>query len=346
MKVNGDLKLGGEMKFNILKFYLMLFFVIVGISCSGPNISIEGDIVHEGSVAKIDSDYVLGPGDRIQITYFFGTEVGEKEYTLEVGDVLEVEFYYHPEVNKTVTIRPDGKISLARKGDIRAAGLTTRELKEQITSLYSDTFKDPLVTITLIEFNQALKAFREAVTSDRFGHSKMVLIRPDGSANFFHIEQDVPAAGLSLSQLQSIVLGKYKNQFDNLKVTMALESTDSNLVYVSGQVLKPDTYQLVQPTTVAQILSQAGINWETAALDSIVVVSRRSDGRPAGRLVDLNKVIGDGNIGQDIMLKRFDIVYVPKNKITQLNVFVDQYLSKIVPDWARFGAVYRLDSKD
>jgi protein involved in polysaccharide export with SLBB domain len=124
---------------------------------------------------------------------------------------------------------------------------------------------------------------------------------------------------------------------------MALESTGSNLVYVSGQVLKPDTYQLTQPTTVTQIVSRAGINWETAALDSIVVVSRGPNGRPIGRLVSVNQVISEGNIAQDIFLKRFDIVYVPQNKISRLNTFIEQYLSNIVPDWVRFSAVYRLD---
>ena len=328
---------------SFLMLCLTLCLLMACISCSGPNISIKEDTVYEGPVAKIDREYVLGPGDQIQVTYFFGTEVSRKEYVLEVGDVLEVQFYYHPESNKTVTIRPDGKISLARKGEIRAAGLTTTQLIASITSLYRDTYKDPLVTISLIEFNQALRAFQEAVTSDRFGHSKMVLIRPDGNANFFHIDEDIPAAGLSLPELQSMVLKRYKDQFDNLKVTMALESADSNLVYVSGQVLKPDTYQLTQPTTVTQILSRAGINWETAALDSIVVVSRGPDGRPIGRLVSVNQVISEGNIGQDIFLKRFDIVYVPQNKIAQLNTFIDQYLSNIVPDWAGFSLVYRIN---
>ena len=302
--------------------YVTFCLLMACISCSGPNISLKEDTAYEGPVAEIDREYLLGPGDQIQATYFFGTEVSSREYVLEAGDVLEVQFYYHPESNKTVTIRPDGKIALARKGDIRAAGLTTRQLSASITALYSDTYKDPLVTITLIEFNQALRAFKEAVTSDRAGHSKTVLIRPDGNTNFYHIEEDIPAAGRSLPELQTMVLKHYRDQFDNLRVSLALQSTDSNLVYVSGQVRKPDTYRLIQPTTVTQILSQAGIVWETARLDSIVVVSRGPEGRPIGRIVDVNQVVSKGNIGQDIYLKRFDIVYVPQNRIARLNTFI------------------------
>ena len=99
-----------------------------------------------------------------------------------------------------------------------------------------------------------------------------------------------------------------------------LENTNSNLVYVNGEVRKPDSYQLVQPTTVTQILSQAGIIWENAKLSSVLVISRSPDGRPMGRLVNLSKVVGEGNIGHDVMLKRFDIVYVPRNAITNANL--------------------------
>jgi polysaccharide export outer membrane protein len=328
-------------------FKLAMFFLTLCtyVSCSDVNVSIREDTTFEEPVVKIQPGYVLGPGDTVQITYFFGTQQIEKEYTLEVGDVMNVEFYYHPEINSTATIRPDGKITLARKGDIQAAGLTTRQLVKNISTLYGDVFKDPLVTITLVEFNQALKGFKEAVTSDRFGHSKIFLIRPDGYANLFHLESEILAAGHTLSQLKSVVEAVYRKKFVGLAVSLALESTGGNLVYVSGEVRKPDAYRLVQPTTVSQILSRAGIIYENAELSSVIVVSRSPEGKPIGRVVDLNKVIGEGNIGNDVLLNRFDVVYVPKNKITKVNVWVSQYLTNVVPDWLRLSFVYSLGGK-
>jgi polysaccharide export outer membrane protein len=335
------------MTIQIFKTLFLLLVAGIYASCStGPSISLEKETVHEGPVVQAASDYILGPGDTVQVTYFFGTQKIDKEYILEVGDELEIEFFYHPEINKTVKIRPDGKITLARKGDITAAGLTTRQLNENITSLYSDIFKDPMVTITLVEFNQALQGFKEAVRSDNFGQSKQFLVRPDGYANLFHLENDIRAAGFTLPQLKTVIEEEYYKKFSGLTISLALVNTNSNLVYVSGQVARPGTITLIQPTTVAQIVSQAGILWENAALDSIVVVSRSPDGRPVGRLVNLNKVVGEGNIGHDIWLKRFDVVYVPKNTITKVNVWVDQYLSGVVPDWLRFNVGYGLGSKD
>lgn len=325
------------------KLLSMLLVVGIAVSCTtDPKISIKENTVHETSVAPISLDYVLGPGDGLEVTYFFGTQTMEREYTLQIGDVISVEFFYHTDNNKTVTIGPDGKITLARQGEIDAAGLTTRQLTEKITRLYGKVFKDPIVTITLIEFNQALKGFKDAVTSDRRGHSKFILIRPDGYASFFYLDQDVRVAGLTIPQLRDIVAEEYNRKFGGIAISLALENTNSNLVYVSGQVAKPDAYQLVQPTTVTQVLSKAGIIWENSDLSSVIVVSRDTEGRPVGRIVDVNKVIGEGNIGNDVLLRRFDVVFVPKNTITNVNVWINQYLSKVVPDWMRLSFIYSL----
>jgi len=324
----------------------MLTVLLLFVSCSDVKVSITEDTFHEEPAAPVGSDYVIGPGDTLQITYFFGTQPTEKEYVLEVGDVIEVQFYYHAEVNRTATIHPDGNISLARKGEIRAAGLSTQELQEKISNLYSDVFKDPLVSITLVEFNQALKGFKEAITSDRAGHTKLVLVRPDGYISLFHIDQDIRAAGRTLPQLRTIVAQKYQKRFDSLAISLAMQTTGSNLVYVSGEVRSPASYQLIQPTTVSQILSQAGIVWENAALSGIILISRSSEGKPIGRVVDMNKVIGEGNIGNDILLKRFDIVYVPKNKVTQANIFVLQYIDNMLPENVRMTFGYGLGGKD
>jgi polysaccharide export outer membrane protein len=330
----------------ILKLFLIPAVLLLFVSCSDVKVSITEDTLHEESPVATESAYLVGPGDILQITYFFGTQPIEQEYTLEVGDIIEVQFYYHAEVNRTATIHPDGNISLARKGEIRAAGLTTQELQEKISNLYSDVFKDPLVNITLIEFNQALKGFKEAITSDRQGHSKMILVRPDGYISLFHIKKDILASGSTLPQLQTLVAQKYQKHFDSLAVSLALETTGSNLVYVNGEVRSPDSYQLIQPTTVSQILSRAGIIWENAALSSIILISRSSEGKPVGRVVDMNKIIGKGNIGNDILLKRFDIVYVPKNTITKANIFVLQYIDNMLPENVRLTFGYGLGGKD
>src|SRR5213592_1811775 len=40
----------------------------------------------------------------------------EDRYTLHPGDVLDVQYRYTPEFNQTLTVQPDGYISLHRQG--------------------------------------------------------------------------------------------------------------------------------------------------------------------------------------------------------------------------------------
>jgi len=329
---------------NLIGFFLF-FILFPVISCTSPQINITEDTVHDQHVANVTDEYLLGPGDALDITYFFGVKQSDKEYVLQIGDIIDIEFYYHPDNNKRVTILPDGKITLARKGDIQAAGFTISQLRHKITQLYSDTFIDPIVTINLKEFNQALNKFRDAILSERLGQSKLILVQPDGFITLPQIEGNIKAAGLSLPQINVIISKKYRQKFDSLSVSLELVNTNSFLVYISGEVLRPNSYKLIGPTTVSQILSQAGLNWDTAELSSIIVVSRSPEGKAVGRVVDLTKVIGEGNIGNDILLKRFDLVYVPKNRITKVNLWVSQYLSNIVPDWVRFNFTYSLGGK-
>jgi protein involved in polysaccharide export with SLBB domain len=74
------------------------------------------------------------------------------EYRLGYGDVVEIKFFYTPEYNETVTIRPDGYISLQRVGDIYVAGKTASELDQYITATYGEILQRPDVTVLVRQF--------------------------------------------------------------------------------------------------------------------------------------------------------------------------------------------------
>lgn len=189
------------------------------------------------------------------------------DYVLGTGDILKIEFSYSQNLNRQLTIRPDGKITLPLKGETMAAGITPAELNKKITSLYADTLKDPVITVSVEGFNK------------------------------------------------------------------------SNLVYVMGEVQRPDYYQMESPTTVTQILARAGVISSTANLNSILVISRGEEGKPVGKLVNVNEVLKKANLDYDVVLKKYDIVYVPKTSIAKANQFVDQYINRMVPNLFRFNYV-------
>jgi len=73
-------------------------------------------------------------------------------YIIRPGDQLDIKFFYNPELNESVTVRPDGKISLQLVDEVQAAGLEPAELDAKLTEAYSQELKKPMVTVIVRSF--------------------------------------------------------------------------------------------------------------------------------------------------------------------------------------------------
>jgi polysaccharide export outer membrane protein len=73
-------------------------------------------------------------------------------YRLQPSDVLEVRFRFSPEFNETVSVQPDGFITLQVTGDLKVAGFTVPEATQEIVQKSAKVLHDPEVTIALKEF--------------------------------------------------------------------------------------------------------------------------------------------------------------------------------------------------
>ncbi|HQJ10087.1 MAG TPA: polysaccharide biosynthesis/export family protein, partial [Deltaproteobacteria bacterium] len=74
------------------------------------------------------------------------------EYVLQPYDSLEIKFFYNPELNDTVTIRPEGKISLQMIDEVRAAGLTPAQLDDLLTQKYGLLLNRVMITVIVRTF--------------------------------------------------------------------------------------------------------------------------------------------------------------------------------------------------
>lgn len=77
-----------------------------------------------------------------------------KEYVLAPSDQIEVNVRRMPEVSRMESIRPDGLITLPLVNDVQAAGLTPRELAEDLTKKLSARLINPEVTVIPIKVRQ------------------------------------------------------------------------------------------------------------------------------------------------------------------------------------------------
>src|SRR5256886_17449895 len=79
------------------------------------------------------------------------TTVTEERYRLQPGDVLEIQYRYSPEFNQTVTVQPDGYITLEVGGDLKVAGMTVDQMRQAILKKAGTRLQDPIATVILKE---------------------------------------------------------------------------------------------------------------------------------------------------------------------------------------------------
>lgn len=73
------------------------------------------------------------------------------EYRIGIEDVLDISVWNVAELQQTVPVRPDGKVSLPLVNDIVAAGLTPMELRKLLTERIGAYVQNPDVSVVVRE---------------------------------------------------------------------------------------------------------------------------------------------------------------------------------------------------
>jgi polysaccharide biosynthesis/export protein len=73
-----------------------------------------------------------------------------QDYIIGIEDVLAINVWKEPELTiKDVVVRPDGKISLPLIGDLKADGLSVKQLQGTIAEKLKEFITAPVVTVTV-----------------------------------------------------------------------------------------------------------------------------------------------------------------------------------------------------
>lgn len=78
----------------------------------------------------------------------------EERYVLHSGDVLDIQYRYTPEFNQTVTVQPDGFISLEIGGDVKVAGRNLEQVRNVILAKAQTRLASPELNVVLKEFQK------------------------------------------------------------------------------------------------------------------------------------------------------------------------------------------------
>ena len=93
----------------------------------------QGEYVGPARLAHVPQ-YHLRVDDIIRMIYGLTGEPSSKPYSLAVGDIVQIESNGDPKIARSVTIQPDGMVTLRDLGQVRAAGLNLEDLRKDLDS--------------------------------------------------------------------------------------------------------------------------------------------------------------------------------------------------------------------
>jgi len=152
------------------------------------------------------------------------------------------------------------------------------------------------------------------------------VVRPDGRISVFPLG-DVVAAGRTPTELEAALVDLLSAEFKAPRIVVEVVEFAGNQVHVLGRVRSPNSFPAAPYMTVLQAITAAGGFEDDAARNSVIVFHR--DGSRTVRVsrLRLHDGIKSGHLEIDMPLSRFDIVYVPRSTIGNINVFTKQFFT-------------------
>ena len=287
-----------------------------------------GQATYRDEVVYLGRDYLLSPGDELEIIYHTAVEL-QDQYRLAIGDQIRVEMFNAPQLDRTLDVRPDGRVTVPFVGDIEAFGLAPADLAKRIDEAYSKLLKNPKSTVTLIRYGQRIRDLKDAIKTAARGQSRLTVVGPDGRITLPLIKP-ILAAGKTIEQAEREIEAAYARVIPGMQTSSVLLNPKGNLVYVYGAVQKPGFFELRGPTTVTQAIAMAGGFTPAAESASTLLITRNEENMAVGRLIDIAGVMSTGNLGKDTLLRQADVVFVPNTRLSEA-ALVGSFIRAMIP---------------
>ncbi len=140
--------------------------------------------------------------------------------------------------------------------------------------------------------------------------SRTLPVRPDGKISL-PLVGEVAANDTTAEQLQAKLTAEYKNYINTPEITVIVQEAHSQKFNVVGQVQRPGSFVLTQPTTVLDAVALVGGFRDFAKTKKIYVLRTKADGTTERFSFDYNKVVKGQNWEQNIHLQSGDTIVVP-----------------------------------
>lgn len=140
--------------------------------------------------------------------------------------------------------------------------------------------------------------------------TRVLPVRPDGNISM-PIIGEVKASGKTASQLQASIVEELRRSMENPEVAVMVTETRSKRFNVVGQVQRPGSFSLTQPTTVLDAIAMVGGFRDFARVTQIYVLRIGPNGTSERVPFNYKEVIKGRNVAQNVQLEPKDTVVVP-----------------------------------
>ncbi|MBI4847314.1 MAG: polysaccharide biosynthesis/export family protein [Nitrospirae bacterium] len=244
-----------------------------------------------------------------------------KDYVIGDGDSLQVSVWGNPELSVTITVRPDGKISLPAVGEIKASGLTPADLTRILEKEMTKVVKTPIVTVIVTTMtNYRINVIGRGVTA-----GVRTLSRETSLLEFLSQLGALDNADLDNAYLvrdgKTIKTGFYNLiEKGDLSQNIALEPNDilfipdnfANRISVVGAVARPSTIPYREGATIMDAILSVG-GFTEFAKENDVEVLRKQDNGERSKISVKAKDLMKGDLGKNVLLMRGDVVVVKES---------------------------------
>jgi polysaccharide biosynthesis/export protein len=260
----------------------------------------------------------------------------EDEYRIGTEDILHIIVWDNKDLEQTVMVRPDGKISFPLAGEIKAQGLTVPEMANVLKERLSTSVKNPNVSVMVKEIRSFRVHFvgrisKPGVYPIKAGTPFLQALTLAGGTtegadlSAAYIIRGEEKLALDLRKLiqegdlsKNIVLQKEDT------IVVPEISTGSNpqevldrRIYLLGKVAKPGVYTIKQDVPLLHALFLAGGAAEGGDMASAFVI-RGGQKLP----VDLWRLIQKGDLSQNLTIKHEDTIVIPSGGELQNAVYI------------------------
>lgn len=169
-----------------------------------------------------------------------------------------------------------------------------------------------------------------------------VIVGPDGRA-VTPLAGAIPVADLTTDQANATLTRAYGRILRKPQVEVLITAYGSSQIYVGGEVRNPGALPIKGQLTPAQAVMAAGGLMPTARTGRVLVIRQRRDGQLLMKDIDLKSYLTKGQGDTGFAVLPGDLVFVPRSKIAEVDLFVQQYIEGVLP-FSR-GVSYNLNDR-